>query len=167
VPNLIANRGFWVTSGTVRLNVRRLMYQTLIWPAELRDDARGLGAAVNTEDMKRLSNPLVDGVRRYPELCGDFLGTQMLIDKAQAIELARREPSNAIRHPFVCFLSRRPPSRVRQAVSIPQINPHLAQHRALPSSESAILRSSEVISPEFPQNFAELPDSALTLIKLN
>jgi hypothetical protein len=132
VPNLIANRSFWVTSGTVRLNVRRLMYQTLIWPAELRDDARGLGAAVNTEDMKRLSNPLVDGVRRYPELCGDFLGTQMLIDKAQAIELARREPSNAIRHPFVCFLSRRPPSRVRQAVSIPQINPHLAQHCATP-----------------------------------
>jgi hypothetical protein len=62
VPNLIADRGFWVARGVLRLNVRRLMYQTLIWLRVLRDDARGLGSAVDAEDLQGLANPLVNRV---------------------------------------------------------------------------------------------------------
>ena len=46
-----------------RLNVRRLMYQSLIWFAALGDDARRLRAPTDAERMQRLANALVDRVR--------------------------------------------------------------------------------------------------------
>ena len=49
------------------------MYQSLIWPAVLGDDARGLGAALDAEDLERLADPLIDGVRRNVELGRDLL----------------------------------------------------------------------------------------------
>ena len=70
----MTDRGLWVTGARSGLNVRRLMYQALIWAAVLRDDARGLGSALHAKDLKRLTNSLVDSVRRDPQLGGDFLG---------------------------------------------------------------------------------------------
>jgi hypothetical protein len=48
------------------------MYQSLIWPAVLRYEARGLGTAFNAEDLKRLADALIDRVRRDLELRGDL-----------------------------------------------------------------------------------------------
>jgi len=45
------------------LNVRRLMYQSLIWAAVLSDDARCLTAALDSKDVERSSDALIDGVR--------------------------------------------------------------------------------------------------------
>jgi hypothetical protein len=64
VPNLFADRGLWVACGMGSLNVRRLMYQSLIWPAVLRDQARRLSAAGNAENLQRLADSLVDRVGR-------------------------------------------------------------------------------------------------------
>src|SRR6478736_5020036 len=71
------------------------MYQPLIWLAVAGDDARRLGPPLDTEDGQRLADALVDGMGRDIELGGDFLGRQMLVDQAQAIELARGQSSNA------------------------------------------------------------------------
>ena len=50
-------------AGLGSLNVRRLMYQSLIWPPVLCDDARGLRAPGDAEDLQRLTDALVHGVR--------------------------------------------------------------------------------------------------------
>ena len=63
VPNLSSDRGLWVAGQCVGLNVRWLMYQTLIFAAVLRDDARSLAAALNAEDMERAADPLIHGMR--------------------------------------------------------------------------------------------------------
>jgi len=63
VPNLISDRGLWVAGCAAALNVRRLMYQSLIWAAVLSDDARCLTAALDSKDVERSSHALVDGVR--------------------------------------------------------------------------------------------------------
>nr|WP_230558814.1 hypothetical protein [Sphingomonas segetis] len=129
-------------SGLARLrlggNVRRLMYQTLIWRLVLRNHPRRLRTALDTEDCERLAHALVDGVRRDAELGGDLLRIQMPVDEAKAIELAVAELRDACRHRILGRRSmpRRIPIRVRQAVRFVQGNPHLAQHGALPSSES-------------------------------
>jgi hypothetical protein len=68
----MTDRGFWVAGFAKTLNVRRLMYQSLIWPAVLRYEARGLGTAFNAEDLKRLADALIDRVRRDLELRGDL-----------------------------------------------------------------------------------------------
>jgi hypothetical protein len=81
VPNLLADRGVWVGLGEHRLNVRRLMYQPLIWLRVVRDDAGGLLAPAYAEDVERLPDPLIDGMRRDVELGRDFLGRQMLVDE--------------------------------------------------------------------------------------
>jgi hypothetical protein len=98
VPNLITDRAIGVAGAGDRLNVRRLMYQSLIWPAELRHDTRRLRAALNAKDLKRLADALIDGVGRDFQLRGDFLGRQMLVDEPEAIELARAQAGNALRH---------------------------------------------------------------------
>jgi hypothetical protein len=64
----------------------------------LGDDARGLGAPLDAEGRKRLSNALIDGVRRNAELRGDLLGAQMLIDETKAIELAGGQSSDPLCH---------------------------------------------------------------------
>ena len=63
VPNLISDRGLWVAGCAAALNVRRLMYQSLIWAAVLSDDARCLTAALDSKDVERSSDALIDGVR--------------------------------------------------------------------------------------------------------
>jgi hypothetical protein len=73
VPNLIADRSFGVTCGQLGINVRRLMYQTLIWARKLSDDPSSLRTALHAEDLKRLSDALIDGVRGDAELRCDLL----------------------------------------------------------------------------------------------
>jgi hypothetical protein len=63
VPNLMSDRGIWVAVAGRRLNVRRLMYQTLIWARMLRHDPRRLRPALDSERVQGLANPLIDGVR--------------------------------------------------------------------------------------------------------
>jgi hypothetical protein len=63
------------------------MYQSLIWPGKLRYGPRGLSAPLDPEDRQGLTNPLVDRVRRDPELRGDLLGVEVLIDEAKTVEL--------------------------------------------------------------------------------
>jgi len=119
VPNLIADRAGLVARGSLDLNVRRLMYQSLIWLANLRDEARRLRSAGNAEDVQSLPDPLIHGVRRDSELDRDFLRREVLADEAQAIELAFGQlrhahchvrfdirmvaPKRGIRHPSLSF----------------------------------------------------------------
>ena len=74
MPNLITDRGFWVAGLRLDGNVRRLMYQSLIWAALLRDDASCLGAAFNAKDSKRLADALIHGVWRDMKLGSNFFG---------------------------------------------------------------------------------------------
>jgi hypothetical protein len=74
VPNLIADRAVVVAAKSLGHNVRRLMYQSLIWFAVLRHEARGMGPAQDSERLQGLPDALVDGMRRDSELDRDFLG---------------------------------------------------------------------------------------------
>jgi hypothetical protein len=79
------------------------MYQPLMWGGVglpflrrvLGDQASGLRPPLHTQDLERAPDALVDGVGRNAQLGGDFLGRQMLIDQAQAIELARGQAGDA------------------------------------------------------------------------
>ena len=95
MPNLLADRAFWVAIGGAGLNVRRLMYQPLIWPCGLRYQAGRLRPPLDLQDLQRTSNALVDGVRGYIQLERDFFGRQMLVDQTQAVELTRAQPGQA------------------------------------------------------------------------
>jgi hypothetical protein len=87
VPNLKTDRVAGLAPWSATLNVRRLMYQSLIWPAHLRHQACRLGAAVDPKNLESAPNPLIDRVRGNAELDGDFLGREMLVDEQQAIQL--------------------------------------------------------------------------------
>jgi len=69
----MTDRGFWVAGLWLDGNVRRLMYQTLIWAAVLSDDPRRLRSPHDAKRLERLANPLIHGVRRDSKLGGDFL----------------------------------------------------------------------------------------------
>ncbi|MEO6360050.1 MAG: hypothetical protein ABIO43_05685 [Sphingomicrobium sp.] len=64
------------------LNVRRLMYQSLIWSAVLGDETSGMRAALNAENLQRPADALIDRVGRNSEFRGNFLGREVLVDKA-------------------------------------------------------------------------------------
>src|SRR5207248_5103658 len=98
VPNLMTDRGFGVAGLGAADNVRRLMYQTLIWAFALGDDPRSLRAAFDAEDGERLANPLVDGVRGDVQLGRDFLRREQLVDELEAVELTGSQPRHAFRH---------------------------------------------------------------------
>jgi len=69
----MTDRGVWFGPASILLNVRRLMYQSLIWPSVARDDPRRLSTPFDAEDLECLANALVYGVRRNAELNRDFL----------------------------------------------------------------------------------------------
>ena len=73
VPNPIADRGFWVAFDLIRLNVRRLMYQSLIFAAIAGDDPGRLRSTLDPENVNRLADPLIDRVRRNAEFGSDLL----------------------------------------------------------------------------------------------
>jgi len=122
----MTDRGFWVTGFAKPLNVRRLMYQPLIWPAVLRDEAGGLRPPLDAEDVQRLTDTLIDRVRRDVELARDLFGRPMLVDEPEAIELAGRQSVDPLfrfaRHGF--WLS----TAVRQAVHTLQRDSSPTQH---------------------------------------
>jgi hypothetical protein len=95
VPKLIPDRGLWVAGCTAALNVRRLMYQSLIWAAVLCDDACCLAAALYSKDVESAADALVDGVRRDVELGRDLFRRQVLVDEEQTVELTSAEPRDA------------------------------------------------------------------------
>ena len=130
MPNLNAGRGLWVTGFVKCLNVRRLMYQTLIWPAVLRDEAGGLGAPFDTKRVQRLADALVDRMGRNFELGRDLFRRQMLVDEPQAIELAVGETRDPPAH---LVLDRTGSvQRLWHARIILQSQSHPARHRGLP-----------------------------------
>ncbi len=59
VPNLIAARAALLAETRCRLNVRRLMYQPLIFAGVLRHQARGLASPLDTEDVQGAADPLI------------------------------------------------------------------------------------------------------------
>jgi hypothetical protein len=91
----MTDRGFWVAAQDGGLNVRRLMYQSLIWPVVLGDDAGGLRTAFDTQCRKRLADALIHRMRRDPKLGRNLFGTKMLVDQTQAIELSWRQARDA------------------------------------------------------------------------
>ena len=95
----MTDRGVWFVRPSPRLNVRRLMYQSLIWPFVAGNDSRGLRASFNAEDLERLTDALVDRVRRNVELGRDFLRIEVLVDEEEAVELTLAEPRHALGHP--------------------------------------------------------------------
>jgi hypothetical protein len=58
------------------------MYQALIWPAMLSHEAGGLGTPFDAEDLERLADALVDGVRGNLQLGRNLLRRHMLVDQA-------------------------------------------------------------------------------------
>jgi hypothetical protein len=84
----MTDRGLWFGAAGAGLNVRRLMYQSLIWPSAAGNRARRLRAPLDAEDLQRLADPLIDRVRRDAELGGDFLRAEVLVDEKEAVELA-------------------------------------------------------------------------------
>ena len=83
------DRPVGMTAGVLALNVRRLMYQSLIWAAVLGNEARRLAAALDAQDMERAANALVDRARRNSQLGRDLLRGVVRVDQPQAVELAR------------------------------------------------------------------------------
>jgi hypothetical protein len=72
VPNLMTDRPHLLVDSWLGLNVRRLMYQSLIWSAVLRYHASGMRTSLYSENLKRAANALIDGMWRDPELGGDL-----------------------------------------------------------------------------------------------
>jgi hypothetical protein len=77
------------------------MYQPLIWTAVVGDEASGLAAPLDPQDVERPADALVDGMRGDMELVGDLLGREMLVDQQQAIELSRAQTRYASRHDVI------------------------------------------------------------------
>ena len=94
----MADRGVWVAGLGIAGNVRRLMYQSLIWAAVASDDAGRMGPAFDAEGRKGLADALIDGVRRNLELGRNLLGRQELIDQQQAVELSAAQARDPLRH---------------------------------------------------------------------
>jgi len=59
----MTDRAVWLAGLGLGGNVRRLMYQSLIWLGILSDDACRLRTAFHAEDLERLPDALVDRVR--------------------------------------------------------------------------------------------------------
>ena len=94
----MTDRGFWLAGLRLVGNVRRLMYQSLIWPAVPRHDARRLGAAFDAEDLEGLADPLINGVRGNRQLRRNLFRREVLVDKAQAVELAGGQARYTLGH---------------------------------------------------------------------
>jgi hypothetical protein len=74
VPNLKTDRPLWLVLWGAMLNVRRLMYQSLIRTGGVGDHARGLRPPLDSKSMQRPANALVYGMRGNAELLGNLLG---------------------------------------------------------------------------------------------
>jgi hypothetical protein len=127
----MTDRGLWVARLGLGGNVRRLMYQSLIWPAVLGDDPGRLGPPLDAEDLQRLADALVDRMRRNVELRRDLLRIQMLVDEAETIKLSLRQPRDSLG--YRCARVRGFTRRIMRSVEFVQCNSHPTKHAALPS----------------------------------
>jgi hypothetical protein len=98
VPNLIANRTFLVTGQYGGVDVRRLMYQSLIcgivqWQSRGNHPGR-LAATVDAQLFERAADSLVDGMRANAQPGGNFLAAVVKVDKQEDFDLARAEPGD-------------------------------------------------------------------------
>jgi len=115
VPNLSADRAVFLSEPGSRVDVRRLMYQTLIYGVIhgelIRDHARSIAPPLNVELFQCATDPLIDRVRADAQFGCDFLAAIVAINQQQTLDLALSEPSygririmdsawliNAIRH---------------------------------------------------------------------
>ena len=98
MPNLSADRALFLSGLEVSVDVRRLMYQTLICRILGRDgvghQACGLSAAVYSKFFQSPANALIDGVRADAEANRDFLAAVVPVDQKQAFDLSLGEASN-------------------------------------------------------------------------
>jgi hypothetical protein len=129
----MTDRGFWVAGLGLGGNVRRLMYQSLIWVFVAGDDARRLCAPLDTEDAKRLPDPLIDGVRRDVELGRNLLRIEVLVDEKEAVELTGAELRYARGHQILRARITGLTRRIMRSVRIIQCNTHPTKHPVLPS----------------------------------
>jgi hypothetical protein len=97
VPNLNTDRLVGLSGCAGRLNIRRLMYQTLICAVVLRDHSRRLRPALDAQHLERAANALIDRVGRDRQPRRDLLGGEMLVDQPQAFALASSESGNTLR----------------------------------------------------------------------
>ncbi|HVM23148.1 MAG TPA: hypothetical protein VM308_07615 [Sphingomicrobium sp.] len=148
----MTDRGFWVAGSGLCGNVRRLMYQSLIWAFVLGDDPGRLGAAVDTKDLQRLADALIDRMRRNVELARDFLRGQMLVDEQKAVELARTEPRHSLRHKVCRAVRCSLLWRLGHVLRILQDHTHSAQHCGAPEQRVWVsFKLSVPAAPDFPQ----------------
>ena len=80
------------------VDVRRLMYQSLICSGEearLGDHPCRFAAPLDAEDVERLADALIDGVRRDQQAGGDFLGRQMLENQPETFQLSRGQAGDS------------------------------------------------------------------------
>jgi hypothetical protein len=98
VPNLIANRAFLVTGQYGGVDVRRLMYQSLICRISRGqsrgDHPRGLTPALDAELFERAADPLVDRMRADPQPRRNFLAAVVKVDQQKSFDLTRAEPGD-------------------------------------------------------------------------
>src|SRR6187551_1906818 len=95
VPNRSADRAALLSGWKECVDVRRLMYQTLICRIDRQggdDQPCRFAAPIHPQLVESAANSLVDGVRADPELCGNFLAVVMLVDQQQAFDLPRAKP---------------------------------------------------------------------------
>jgi hypothetical protein len=109
------------------------MYQSLIWLLVLSNDPRGLSAPLDAEDRKRLADALVDRVRRNVERGRDFLGTEVLVDEQETVELPGAQPGDSLGHQVTRSRIIGSARRLMRSVRIVQCNTHPAKHAVLPS----------------------------------
>jgi len=129
----MTDRGFWLAGTGLLLNVRRLMYQSLIWSLMAGYDPRRLRTAFYPEDSKGLSNALVDGVRGDMKLRRDFLGTEVPVDEQETVELPGAQPGDSLSHQVPRSRITGSARRLMRSVRIVQCNTHPAKHAVLPS----------------------------------
>ena len=98
VPNLIANRALLVTGQHGGVDVRRLMYQSLIcrisWRQSRSDHPRGLTPALDAKLFERAADPLVDGVRADSQPRRNFLAAVVKVDQQKSFDLTRAKPGD-------------------------------------------------------------------------
>lgn len=113
VPNLKTDRPVVLRSRLGSVDVRRLMYQSLIWLSgrlrtgigsgckplraiETVDQACRFAAAGYAQPADRAAHALIDGMRGDAKLGRDLLRVEMPVDEAQNLELSAAQQSAAV-----------------------------------------------------------------------
>jgi hypothetical protein len=98
VPNLKTDRLVRFGGKPIRVDVRRLMYQSLICAdfIQASDDPGRVPAPIDPEDANGAADPLIYGVWRNAQSSSDFLAVEVLGDKLENLNLSVTQPSDAI-----------------------------------------------------------------------